>query len=345
MGRRLGRAVAIAAACAYSRFTFSHPTLLGISVAVVSLGGLLAGAPASEATYPGRNGPLAFSLGPFWTETVRPDGGGHRRLGDFGTVSWASTGKRLVGVAYTRGERNRIVRADRHGKVLGTVALPETVPCDWEACSEPEEFLGLFPDAAPALSPDGRTVAFVSEFFIPNSQPQERARWLWTVRTDGSGLRRLRPGDRPRWTPDGRRIIFQLFDALGSIEDIASMRPDGTGLRDLKRLGGNVRLVDVAPSGDRLLLWGSLPGMSRSGLLTSDFRGRHARVIDGTASTDKGSWSPDGKLIAFVRSDPAAAIWVASANGGHKRRVLKRRLLGRPGAWLAWRPLPPLRTP
>jgi dipeptidyl aminopeptidase/acylaminoacyl peptidase len=317
-------------------------------VAVVSLGGLLAGAPASEATYSGRNGPIAFSgEGRSWTETVRPDGGGHRRLGDFASVSWASLGRRLVGIAYPPGEAGRIVRADRHGNVLGRVPLPETVDCVWKTCSGwgPEVELSLFPGAPPALSPDGRTVAFVSQFFIPNSQPQERARWLWTVRTDGSGLRLLRPGDQPRWTPDGRRIVFQLFEEMGSIREISSMRPDGTALRRLKGLGGDARLVDLAPSGDRLLMWGSLPGMSRSGLLTSDFRGRHARVIDRSASANAGSWSPDGKLIAFVRFDPAAAIWVASANGGHKRRVLKRRLLERPGAGLAWRPLPPLRTP
>jgi len=87
-------------------------------------------------------------------------------LGDFGTVSWASSGRRLVGLAYTRGERTRIVLAGRRGKVLRTVPLPEIVDCAWKTCSGwgPAVDLYLFPYAAPALSPDGRTVAFVSEF-------------------------------------------------------------------------------------------------------------------------------------------------------------------------------------
>lgn len=48
--------------------------------------------------------------------------------------------------------------------------------------------------ATPAWSPGGQLIAF------------ERAGDLWTVRADGLGARKLRPGRAPAWSPDGRRL-------------------------------------------------------------------------------------------------------------------------------------------
>jgi len=55
----------------------------------------------------------------------------------------------------------------------------------------------------PALSPDGKQVAF-TRFDDPQS--------LWVINVDGSGERRLFGTNRPRsptWSPDGRHIIFE----------------------------------------------------------------------------------------------------------------------------------------
>jgi hypothetical protein len=60
--------------------------------------------------------------------------------------------------------------------------------------------------AEPALSPDGKWVAFVQ---VTNFDTREGG--LFIVRTDGTGLRRLADDTfgayRPRWSPDGTKIL------------------------------------------------------------------------------------------------------------------------------------------
>jgi hypothetical protein len=135
---------------------------------------------------------------------------------------------------------------------------------------------------APALSPDGRTVAFVQQSFDPAPPGTIQIRWIWTVRTDGSKLRRLALGDWPHWTPNGRRIVFQRFDAFGSIRSIASMRRDGTDRRRVLWTAQDETLLDVSPDGQRVLWRGngnSPKGPQRWGLYTSDLGGHHIHLV------------------------------------------------------------------
>jgi TolB protein len=73
---------------------------------------------------------------------------------------------------------------------------------------------------------------------------------LWVVRPDGSGLReiRLRGGSacggsrgciHPRWSPDGKRIVFSIVTANGGgeIENVYTVKADGTGLTQITRTG------------------------------------------------------------------------------------------------------------
>lgn len=304
-------------------------------VAVGLLGCGLASGPASEAAYPGGNGSIAFNVegrSGTWSETVRPDGRGRRRLGDFKSVSWSGSGRRLVALDYSSGG-SPLVRADRVGRTLGTIPLPDSVPCDWGGCSPLEPNVRLYvADEGLALSPDGRTLAFVNDFDLPN---MGLARWIWTVRTDGSRLRRLRAGTEPRWTPDGRRIVFQSWDELGSIEEVASMRRDGTDFRRVRTVTPFDELLDVSSDGRRVLWWGGEPRKrpSRNGLYTSELRGRDAHLIDRSLYAYDGCWSADGTKIVFSRLGPREATWVIPAAGGRKRRVLAR-----PHEGLAWQP-------
>lgn len=73
------------------------------------------------------------------------------------------------------------------------------------------------PDNAPAISPDGRYIAYVG--FDDAYQGYQVTR-LYVMNRDGSGSRLLsaaldRDVMRPRWTPDGRGILF-LYDDQGT---------------------------------------------------------------------------------------------------------------------------------
>jgi Tol biopolymer transport system component len=284
-------------------------------------------APVAHATYPGRNGRIAFVSpacprpGLTCTETIRPDGSDRRRLGEFIGASWSASGRRVLGFAAAG-----LVLANNRGDVLRTVPRP-TGPDGTQ----------LFPYVA-ELSPDARTIAFVHDVDL-HMQPEVLVPWIWTMATDGTGLRRLRPGERPRWTPDGRRLVFDWVSRYGSYRGIGAMPADGRPARLL--LGAGARLIDLSPDGRRLLWWGSRrPGAQHGrrvgGLFTSDLNGAGAHLISRSHPSGAGSWSPDGEKVVFAADDPKRrGVFTADAEGGRLRRVLRR-----PYAGLSWQPRP-----
>lgn len=85
---------------------------------------------------------------------------------------------------------------------------------------------------------------------------------LYTVRPDGTGLRRLTHDDAeaPDWSPRGRLLAFVRRG------DIYTIHADGSGLRRLVP-GEHIRSVVWAPDGRRLLFWrdGSALSVAASG--------------------------------------------------------------------------------
>ena len=93
---------------------------------------------------------------------------------------------------------------------------------------------------SPSFSPDGSTIAFVSNL---SGLPQ-----VWTVPAKGGFPRMVTSSDDPvggiEWSPDGKWIAFTLAPG-GGMNTRYSPRPDGTGLKRLtdggketNRLGG-----------------------------------------------------------------------------------------------------------
>jgi dipeptidyl aminopeptidase/acylaminoacyl peptidase len=319
------------------------------------VGCVLAPLHVAHPTYPGRNGSIAFNsvetIGEFEvlrrTEAIRPEGGGRRELADFAFPSWSASGRRVFGIDYPLDYRSdelqRLVFADGSGRPRGEVPLPDLLPCGYPRCSvdgPPLVPRGL-DSTAPAVSPDGRTVAFVQHDFSPDGQSTGvELPVLWTVHTDGSRLRRLVRGNWPRWTPNGRRIVFQRVGRYGQRNSIASMRPDGTAFRRVHLDAGGDRFLDLSPDGRRVLWWGVITrrGEPQRGLYTSrvsggGFRRVHSRPD--AVAVDSASWSPDGRMIVFSGAGRGGATWIVPAGGGRPRR-----LLAQPHDGLAWQPLP-----
>lgn len=105
---------------------------------------------------------------------------------------------------------------------------------------------------SPSFSPDGRTVAFVSNL---SGLPQ-----VWTVPAAGGFPRMVTSFDDPvggvEWSPDGSWIAFSLAPGGGMNAQVYLVKPDGTGLRRLTDGGketGHPRRVRPLPGrGPRL---------------------------------------------------------------------------------------------
>lgn len=122
----------------------------------------------------------------------------------------------------------------------------------------------------------------------------------WSVRVDGSNLRRLeqfRRGPCPEWAPDGQTVAYAAPPKRGADFEIYIANNDGSGVR---RLTDN-RIDDVSPiwspDGTSLVF-----ARNRRGFTTS----LHVMSVEESDVTRIGAgyprdWSPDGAKILFDR--------------------------------------------
>ncbi len=182
----------------------------------------------------------------------------------------------------------------------------------------------------PALSPDGKLVAYVAG---PPFQTK-----LFVRQVDGGAPVEVvgeQGGQRfPFWTPDGKRILFQ----------------SARGIEIVPALGGTPRLL-VAGSGPAPLA-GPIARDGRAFLYVSS-DSLYVRPLEGAAphvvATGKElhspAWSPDGRRIAYVLGNvgfvttailgniATSSIWVVQADAGAPVRVTDDQSLNVSPTW------------
>jgi Tol biopolymer transport system component len=192
-------------------------------------------------------------------------------------------------------------------------------------------FPGL--EVHPAISPDGTMIAYVAG-------PWDRSR-LYVRRLSGGRAIALTDSTTaaywPRWKPDGSAILYTsggrsyLVPALGGIS---------TAVPGLDTLSG----CAWSNTGDRVACTRGPNGA----LVIAGSSGENPRIVPQTTEgvgVSGAAWSPDDKLIAFVRNNlpflmgenignvAPSSIWVVRPDGGVPVRITDATHLNTSPAW------------
>lgn len=217
--------------------------------------------------------------------TMEPDGGGLIRLTDgVGThtdPAYSPDGS-LIAFASDRGRYPAkqgiyVMNAADGSQVRRVTSLPPAASLDH----------------VPRFSPDGTRLVFTRDV--------DEASWagaLYVVNLDGSGLRKITPGDLypgdADWSPDGTRIVFEASDPQSPFGGVWIVGSDGSELRNVTATASGVGALDGF----------SDPVWSPDGSLILVLHGVHS---------DDGSFIQGG--LATIRPDGTELQYVGDGRG------------------------------
>jgi len=176
----------------------------------------------------------------------------------------------------------------------------------------------------------------------PSPAPSEVAytnKGVWLIDVHTKSTRRLTEPldyDRPlTWSPDGSKLLFWKHSAIGW--DIWSIDADGENAKNLTNVQTRgCRSPCFSPDGKRIAFMRDDP----EGLYVMDADGSNQKRLTERGDRDEPpSWSPDGKLIAYVQYTSAGSnssrgdIFVIDQNGKNDRRVTSNQGSSRHVIW------------
>jgi TolB protein len=178
---------------------------------------------------------------------------------------------------------------------------------------------------APAVSPDGREIAF--------SRSEVDGAWhVWSVPAEGGVPRRLTSTEAgevyPRWTPDGASVLFHTWTAPRRIGRVSR----AGGVPALLSFGTDASdaFADISPDG-RLVAFTRSEAQSER-VYTAPAAGGDATLLSSSPGTTP-RWSPDGSRLAFGgHRGYSGGIFVIGADGRGERRLTND------GGWPVWWP-------
>jgi dipeptidyl aminopeptidase/acylaminoacyl peptidase len=263
--------------------------------------------------------------------------------------------------------------------VLGSLVLVcafqavATDPAPVHRVLTPDDFFRVQDLSEPQVSPDGLWVAYVVSSNDRDSDEERSA--IWMVSWDGSQHVQLTSAAegaaKPKWSPDGRYLAFETTPPETEQSQIMLLDRRGGEARQLSGITGDVSQYAWSPDGKRLVLameQGQEEKFPKPIVIDARHfkedvdgylgagNGRHLYVFDigsrqlGALTSDPAfnedlpAWSPDGRQIAFIRTnekgpdqDGRTDIDVIDARPGGTIRNVARPFAPNTQA-LAWSP-------
>src|SRR6266566_865611 len=293
-----------------------HSALETATAAVIVF--LICASPA-HATYPGRNGLIAFTAqanpeAHYQIYTIRPNGKKLRQLthldADATTPDWSPDGRRIT------------FQIDRNEAPFCSVAIMN---------SDGTNIVELTPVANicendPSFTPDGSRIVF--DRFDPETNDEA----LWSMDVTGNDRHRIGPccAD-PNVSPNGEKLSFLGFIDQPGGSALFTSDIDGSNILQLTPFSFNVAIKqDWAPDGQHLAFskdaYSHFAGVSGN-IATIRPHGNHLRFVTnyqgGDVNAFVGSYSPDGRWIVFRLEDHGSfGLFKVHPDGTHLNAIL-----------------------
>lgn len=184
------------------------------------------------------------------------------------------------------------------------------------------------PETQPALSPDGALVAYAMPasgpmdapaLFLQSSQPTPPRQ----ITTPPAG----HSDHLPRWSPDGRQLMFVRIDDHGGCE-LQLMPPSGGPARAVGRCDRLNGRYDWLPDGSGIVAGlqpaaeGDSAPLAVLRLDSGEWTPLRYPLGAGDVDSDP-RYSPDGRQLAFRRNLSRADLWRMPAAGGTPERLTR----------------------
>ena len=161
------------------------------------------------------------------------------------------------------------------------------------------QFITLLPGLSArtaAFSRDARWLAYTS--LADNN--------LWRCRSDGAECRQVTQGMQqtalPRWSPDGRMIVF-MARHFGGNWGIFAVTATGENLQSLSAGNRSDGDPDWSPNGDQLVFGNILETSEAKAVYILDLRTHNVSTLPDSKGYFSPRWGPDGRFIVAIRSD------------------------------------------
>jgi Tol biopolymer transport system component/tRNA A-37 threonylcarbamoyl transferase component Bud32 len=185
-------------------------------------------------------------------------------------------------------------------------------------------------DSCPAVSPDGRYVAFVSNRGVG---------WgVWRMNIDGGDakelMRNVDQGALPQWSPDSRFVFYVTRDRAGRLALWKVPADGGEPAKVTDAIEGSTML---APDGKSFftLHRDAEPGAPLKIIIAPADGGAPLHTLDAPDSMQAVRWSPDSQAIDYVTTTEGVSnLWRRPLAGARARQLTdwKTDLIG----WFAW---------